>query len=586
MRNCVKLSTVLLVCLTTTIAFAGGGGMGGGGMGGGGFGGGGPGGGFGGDFGGGGSYGGGSYGGGGGFGGGMLQQLLSDPSAMQSVVGNLQTVIGGMNDPSGRGYGVQSGRGSSSIQSLAQLDTNGDGIITPDEAAAADPQLLDQVLQITGTNLRTTAANLENLMIAMQGGQNNGNNIQAIISNILAQQNQAAQRTVASTNVRGFGVNQNNLAPVQGFGDTTVSASATATSTAAAKATTVIDEATARRIAQQIMDQYDTNKNGELEAEAGEWDALGSQIRMADANGDNKVTLEELVQYILQGGNSQYRRGPTSSRNAQANQQTNAVQSKPNNYYQQQSRQQLMPTGLPDWYYRLDYNQNGQVELNEYIASLSGPPSEEQLAVFMQYDLNGDWIITAQELYTWMKVSNPQAAALVVFPGQQQTPAQLAAIQDAQNQNQRSRGRGDTYSYYGPDSGAYSGRGGPPDGRGGPGGANGMYSMGGPADMTVGPSGMMGSYGTPNYSSAYGGPGGAMGGFGGPGGTTAATGQPFSGGQINQEQVQQIRQSVQTIIQNPQVQDMIQQYQQQNPERMQQIQQFLNGFGGGGFGGP
>ena len=124
------------------------------------------------------------------------------------------------------------------------------------------------------------------------------------------------------------------------------------------------------------MRQYDKNKNGVLDRE--EWAELSGPLREADRNGDGIITLDELIQKLLEmNGQSPAGKPALGSTNG----------------HRIPSAQERLPKGLPDWFYEKDLDKNGQVTMAEYCS----PWSEDAAREFAKWDLNNDGIITPAE---------------------------------------------------------------------------------------------------------------------------------------------------------------------------------------------
>jgi hypothetical protein len=136
-----------------------------------------------------------------------------------------------------------------------------------------------------------------------------------------------------------------------------------------------------------------------------------------------------------------------------------------------------LPKDLPSWYDELDVDKDGQVSLYEYRKS-SKDTKEALTKEFMEMDLNGDGLITADEYLRFNRKKNidTKVEAYVASDGEDR-PSNwgLGAPVDANGGKPDARGRG----MGGPGGGR--GMGGPGGGRGmgGPGGGRGMGGPGG-----------------------------------------------------------------------------------------------------------
>jgi hypothetical protein len=77
-----------------------------------------------------------------------------------------------------------------------------------------------------------------------------------------------------------------------------------------------------------------------------------------------------------------------------------------------------LPSGLPEWFEEYDINKDGQVELWEWRKSGG------TMAEFREYDLNGDDIITADELLRWTQQDADRKHDLAIANGERVLPAQ------------------------------------------------------------------------------------------------------------------------------------------------------------------
>jgi Ca2+-binding EF-hand superfamily protein len=148
-----------------------------------------------------------------------------------------------------------------------------------------------------------------------------------------------------------------------------------------------------RRYAEGLLRQHDENRNGTLEKD--ELSRLKSEHRSADTNNDGVITVDELAVKLQafssssSGGDSSDRRSSWGGRGG-----SSSTTSTANKGYRFVSPLDRLPKGLPDWFLRNDADSDGQVAMHEYSTSWSDSTAAE----FQKYDLNGDGIITAQEV--------------------------------------------------------------------------------------------------------------------------------------------------------------------------------------------
>ncbi len=206
------------------------------------------------------------------------------------------------------------------------------------------------------------------------------------------------------------------------------------------------DKAKYRRYAEGLMQKYDENKDGKLQKD--EWSKMSESYHSADHNGDGIITLDELMEHLehpsgssskkdearvdkkeekkerkdeerakrdeeRRGGPSGSSGGPTGSsggppssgsgesrdrgwgsfgkdRGGSKSAATIAA-AKGKRFLTPTER---LPEGLPDWFIRADADGDGQVTMAEY----SPVYTDAKAAEFAKYDLNGDGVITPQEV--------------------------------------------------------------------------------------------------------------------------------------------------------------------------------------------
>jgi Ca2+-binding EF-hand superfamily protein len=221
------------------------------------------------------------------------------------------------------------------------------------------------------------------------------------------------------------------------------------------------DQNQIREFAKNLIAVMDKNKSNALERDSGEWANLPKEMRAADKDGNDVITLDELVNWITQ--NSKNRSGASSSapkttgtasstgtvttsgtsaaKGAVASNATSRISGigasgstaydikapPPNPAYPLTwTPQDRLPPGLPKWFLEKDTNKNGTVELAEY---LDDEFTEEKLVEFQKYDINRDYVITPQEV---LKVEGKRPTVPATNNAEIQT-AKNAAIQMIRN---------------------------------------------------------------------------------------------------------------------------------------------------------
>jgi hypothetical protein len=226
------------------------------------------------------------------------------------------------------------------------------------------------------------------------------------------------------------------------------------------------------RYAQRLVKQYDRNGSGALEEK--EWAAMPGDPRKVDRNRDGAITVEELVDYLarysrshpLQGERAAWQRlsrppaaifrpatpaeqsrenpaagqagalgraeGEPSAENALSGdielpdgKRATATPRAARKYY---VGPKAIPPGLPDWFTERDADGDGQLTLSEFAPD--GSAAQRQL--FARYDLNGDGVITPEEVVRGLKTSpeNGKKPTAAKQPAEKKTSASSAAKQD------------------------------------------------------------------------------------------------------------------------------------------------------------
>lgn len=184
----------------------------------------------------------------------------------------------------------------------------------------------------------------------------------------------------------------------------------TAVATAAAAGAPPLDDRI-RQYAQSLVRQYDTNHNGVLERD--EWKNMSGDWQAADTNGDGILTVDEIANYLT-------RRSRKGGYGAAGSAATASPPSTWKSYAADAARgrasstdplhrgarfltpAERLPKGLPDWFLAKDTNGDGQISMSEFSQSWNEATAKE----FSSYDLNGDGVITAEEVMAKIAADN------------------------------------------------------------------------------------------------------------------------------------------------------------------------------------
>jgi Ca2+-binding EF-hand superfamily protein len=364
-----------------------------------------------------------------------------------------------------RGFGGGGGLEDVNTTQLVQrLDTNHDGVIETSEMNARVRPLLERAGLKTDepvSNDRAIAAFEKLKSQSGPGGRfppSGGDDMFGFpgggpSSTDTGRSSTAKQEATVPALVPTFG-EASDLAPVPGFGEglavatssfgsdsqnssasasgASSSSSNTGSSSAATGSSAPADDPKIRSYATSMMKRYDKNGDGVLDKT--EWSQMSGDPEKYDRNHDGKITLDELVDSLknwnrptddssaakpaavatssrpaasssapagdaqaaaagAQGG----RNGGPGNRRDGANGR-NSLASGGKHYLSPKER---LPEGLPDWFNSSDADGDGQVSMHEFAS----PLTDEKLAEFAKYDLNGDGFITADEV---LKVAPPK----------------------------------------------------------------------------------------------------------------------------------------------------------------------------------
>ena len=154
-----------------------------------------------------------------------------------------------------------------------------------------------------------------------------------------------------------------------------------------------------REEARRAFGYYDNNRDGKIDKREMERSRYGADLPMYDKNRDGVITVNEMeFRYA--------RRRVENTRDAQARNASNnrrrdegdrkeedADEDKRPESYRRVPAVERMPEGLPEWFARDDANGDGQIAMAEYATSWSSSVLDD----FNQFDLNQDGMITPRE---------------------------------------------------------------------------------------------------------------------------------------------------------------------------------------------
>lgn len=145
------------------------------------------------------------------------------------------------------------------------------------------------------------------------------------------------------------------------------------------------------RYAQWLLERHDANHDGVLQPD--EWKSLAAKPEKFDRNADQRLSVDELCEYLLAYARSRGSVAPALPRNlAPPSDPATAV---PNSrrtmkFYVPPER---LPAGLPEWFLSRDSDGDAQLTKNEFAPA----GSSVDLRDFERLDLNRDGMLTPQE---------------------------------------------------------------------------------------------------------------------------------------------------------------------------------------------
>ncbi|MCL2744558.1 MAG: hypothetical protein FWE67_11970 [Planctomycetaceae bacterium] len=257
---------------------------------------------------------------------------------------------------------------------LRAMDTNGNGILEPNEVPEYRRQFVNAMVSRLGGD-PNRPINLNDL--ARRASAASGSNSAASTPRP-AGSTSTSNRNTADPLVPYFGEKEPAKPPVLEFGQREPVQRVAAISS---PPVVLSQSDQILRSARDIMNKHDKNKNGTLDKDKGEWVGLPFNADRADKNRDGRISMAELISAL--GGQSGASVGAA------------AVVTKSSTPYDR------LPPGMPDWFIERDKNRDGQLTMVEWA---NGQPWTEAMAdEFLFLDKNNDGLVTVAEVFETLK---------------------------------------------------------------------------------------------------------------------------------------------------------------------------------------
>ncbi|MDR3109400.1 MAG: hypothetical protein LBU65_06900 [Planctomycetaceae bacterium] len=279
--------------------------------------------------------------------------------------------FGGMSG-GGPGFGGMPGgqpRGADNndrtLSMLRSMDTNGDGRIDMNEIPEYRRPFVSMMLTRLGVDPNKTIR-LSDLERKIRSGSTSGG---------------TATANVADPLVPPFGESAAASTPVLGFGqrepETKTVSVRRVQEQPAQSSTDKIQQA-----ARELMNKYDKNKNGYLDKDKSEWSkTLPFDANAADKNKDGRISMSEMIAAL--GGKIDVASGYVAAE------------------FHHSEPYDHLPVGTPDWFLRMDKNQDAQITMYEYAEGKAW--NDEMAKEFAYVDRNNDGIVTIDECFATLK---------------------------------------------------------------------------------------------------------------------------------------------------------------------------------------
>lgn len=295
---------------------------------------------------------------------------------------------GGRGGPSGGGFGGGRGRGGDRgggrggfdpSSFLTRLDTNGNGVLDPDEQQGPAQFLIGRLQQADPSIKSGQPISIKKVTESfnkMRGQRENGGDQRGGSS--------TDESLEAELLVPGFGIDE-EPPPLMGFG-------------AAAEMMNVVVTDADRREAQSTIGRYDGNKNGFLDKSEITSRFAGNPMDF-DRNRDGRLSTSELAVRYARRREGREEAAEERRRSASRSDRSRKREKEVDVYDGEKSFRSIteatrkLPEGLPGFFTEKDKNEDGQVSMAEFATEWN----DSVVSDFMKSDLNSDGIITPSE---------------------------------------------------------------------------------------------------------------------------------------------------------------------------------------------
>ena len=303
-------------------------------------------------------------------------------------------------DRGGFGGGDRGGSSSGGFDPssfLARMDTNGNGMLDPDEAQGPARFMLDRMAR---SNPKIDISKPIPMSLLTESFQQMRSGSSEFSSSYSDSENAIVEK---NSLVPGFGTKVIEKVPVPGFG------------VGGEKANIAIDERDMRE-ADERMERYDKNKDQYLDENEMKEARFSGTPMQYDNNRDGKLSRQELAsrqaaRRLASGGqpdSSSQRRDDSNSKKSRDKRDNGEeiAKDKPNLFEKRASfrvtdAEGKVPTatGLPEWFTRNDVNTDSQVSMFEF----SKKWTQDAIEDFLRFDSNQDGFITVKECLVAVK---------------------------------------------------------------------------------------------------------------------------------------------------------------------------------------